>query len=387
MTQKSQISVVPAILLLALMAGCTLAAAVDFTVSETAGLRRFGYPVSASLELPAGACAHTADARLLDAAGKSLPAQFTAMSHWQDGSVRGLDVDFVLSLAPMETRSFRVDAGTGPQPALPKGLSVVETPDEIIVASSAISHRIRRDGNPLLTSIRNGNQEFLAAGGITTTLAAGPVKVIKQGPFNVTLQLGEIRLEYVSSKSWVKITQRADAPADLAVDAHFALSPLPLLWDFGAGSWLYGNLKKPGESALLRQGAANWQVFTGEGSEPSLLYATGKSCQGWGHLANRERVVAFGMGNYNTEGEPSFHLSADGRLRAAARRKELTVYFHVVGQPVHVTAVTSPPSMLSPLSVRVAGAVRAGQAEVQGISERVLVNLCSGPPADPLPPL
>jgi hypothetical protein len=239
----------------------------------------------------------------------------------------------------------------------------VETADEIVVASSAISHRIRRDGKPLLTSIINGDQEYLAAGGISTTLAAGPVKVIKRGPFNVTLQLGEVTLEYVSSKSWVKITQRGHAPADLSVDAHFALSPLPLLWDIGADGWLYGNLKKPGESAVLRQSAAKWDVFTGEGPEPSSLYATGHSCRGWGHFAGRERVAAFGRGDYSAEGAPAFHLSADGRFRISVRRKELTVYFHVVGQPIQVTAVTSPPSMLSPLSVKLGGAIHSGQTK------------------------
>lgn len=329
-----------------------LAEPLEFSVTETAGLRRFGYPVSAALEAPSGMLANADRARLLDATGKEAPAQFTAMSQWPDGSVRALDVDFESSLGPLESRSFRVESVTRPQPARPKGLSVAETADEITVASAAISHRIRRDGKPLLASIAFGQQEFLAADGITTTLAPGPVKVLKRGPFNVTLQLGEVRLEYVSSKSWVKITQRAKAPTDLAVNAHFALGRLPLTWDFGAGSWLYGNLGQPGQSARLRQGLADWQVLTGDGAEPSSLYATGKSCEGWGHLADVNGVAAFGMADYDAVGEPNFHLSADGHVRTTARRSELTVYFHVVGQPVQVTAVTSPPSMLSPLRVK-----------------------------------
>jgi hypothetical protein len=44
-------------------------------------------------------------------------------------------------------------------------------------------------------------------------------------------------------------------------------------------------------------------------------------------------------------------LTADGRIHIAAKRRDLTVYFHVVGQPIPVTAVTSPQSMISPLVV------------------------------------
>ncbi len=322
---------------------------IRFSVTETAGLRRFGYPVTVSLESDRGAIEGIEQARLIDAAGAELPAQFTAMSKWPDGSVRSLDVDFATSPAPLETQAYCVETGVRPTQPVYKGLSVTETPDEIIVASSAIKHRIRRDGKPLLTSIAFGTNEFIGASGITTTLAPGPVEVLKRGPFNVTLKLGDVRLEYVSTKSWVKITQRAGSATDLAVDAHFALTKLPLLWDFGVNSWLYGTLAQPNQSVSLRVGAAGWQVFTARGTAVPSLYAGGKDCEGWGHLADNDRVAAFGMMACGADGEPRIDLSADGRVRIAAKREELTVYFHVVGQPVPVTAVTSPPAMLSPL--------------------------------------
>lgn len=327
---------------------------IAFTVTETAGLRRFGYPVTAALEAPAGAIAGVGMVRLVDASGKEVAAQFTAMSQWGDGSVRLLDVDFVSGLGPLESQAFRVMPGAGPERALPKGLSVVESAEEITVASSAISHRIRRDGKPLLSSIAFGKLEFLAKGGVTTTISPGPAEVLKRGPFNVTLKFGEVRLEYVSSKSWVKITQRANSPADLAVNAHFALSEQPLTWDFGVGSWLYGTLK-PGQSALLRQGPTEWKVFLESAGQPSALFATGRTCEGWGHFADEDRVVAFGAEGGDAESERTFQLSSDGQVRTAVRGRELSVYFHVVGQPVQVTAVTSPASMLSPLKVTVSG--------------------------------
>ena len=329
-----------------------MAAPLAFTVHETAGLRRFGYPVTASLEMPQGAVRDAATARLFDAKGKEVGAQFTAMSSWADGSVRGLDVDFTSSIGPMETETYRVEPAGGTPRQGRGGLAVTETADEITVASSAIAHKIRLDGKPLLTSIVNSKTEFLTADGVTTTLAPGKAEVLKHGPFNVTVRLGAVTLEYVSSKSWVKITQRTAAPMPLAVDARFAMPEPPVLWDFGVESWLYGYFKRPTETVLLRQDADGWRALTGAG-EPSSLYASGKRCEGWGHLAEKHRVIAFGMADFGAGGEPVFRLGADGRFRASAQRKELTVYFHVVGQPVHVTALTSPPSMLAPLVVEV----------------------------------
>jgi len=329
------------------------AESVTFTVSETAGLRRFGYPVTASLECGKGALGSVEKARLVNDAGKEVPAQFTAMSTWPDGPVHGLDVDFVSSLGPMEEQTYRVEFGRGPSKPLRKRLEVTETPEEIVVASSAIRHRIRRDGKPLLTFIAFRENEFLGADGIRTTLAPGAVEVLKRGPFNVTLTMGAVRLEYVSTKSWVKITQRAEAVSDLAVDAQFNMTKLPLLWDFGVRSWLYGSLRKAGHSALLKHGRSGWQVLTARGAKPPSVYATGKVCEGWGHLADSERVAAFGMADCRPDDEAEFRLNTDGRVHIAAKKKELTVYFHLVGQPVAVTAATSPPSMLAPLRVTV----------------------------------
>jgi hypothetical protein len=261
-------------------------------------------------------------------------------------------VDFTSSIGPMETQSYRVALTGGSALSGKSGLGVTESPDEITVASRAIAHKIRRNGKPLLTSIVNGKQEFLAADGVTTTLAPGPAEVVKRGPFNVTLRLGPVTLEYVSSKSWVKIVQRAGGSADLAVDAHFALPESPVLWDVGVESWLYGYFRKPAEQALLRQTPSGWRMLTNEG-EPSAVYASGKRAEGWGHIADKQRVMAFGMSDFAAGDEQTLRLGADGRFRASAKRKELTVYFHFVGQPVQVTAVTSPPSMLAPLAVKV----------------------------------
>lgn len=315
-----------------------------FTVTETVGLRRFGYPVTASLEFASGRMTDATTARLVDAQGREVPAQLTIMSRWPDGTVRGLDVDFAPSLGPKETQSYAVELGTGPTSPVKGGLSVIETPDELTVASAAIRHRIRRDGRPLLTSIAFGDNEFIGTEGVRTTLSPGPVEITKRGPFNVTLRMGPVTLEYVSTKSWVKIVQRAESVQELHVDAHFHLAKRPLLWDFGVGHWLYGTLPRAGQVALI-QHRQEWEVRTGEQS----LFATSPTFDGCGHLADAERVAAFGV--VDSASDLAVTLDADGRVQIRSDRQSLTTFFHVIGQPIPVTAVTSPQAMISPLAV------------------------------------
>jgi len=328
------------------MATSSMAEPISFTVSETAGLRRFAYPVTASLECVSGTLPSPEKATLTDQKGSEVAAQFSAMSRWPDGSVRGLDVDFSPSPGPLETLSFRVETGRAPTQPLRAGLSVAETDGEIIVASSAIRHRIRRDGKLLIASIAFGDKEFIGPDGIRTTLEPGALEIVKRGPFNVTLKFSSIQLEYVNTKSWVKIIQRAGSERELAVDAHFHLSKLPLVWDFGSGSWLYGNMAKPGQTVTLRHSSEAWDILTAPGSR----FATTPTFDGCGHLADNDRVAAFGISGAAEDIETL--LASDGRVRISSRRPELTVYFHVVDQPIPVTAVTSPQAMIRPLLVR-----------------------------------
>ncbi|MCC6507852.1 MAG: hypothetical protein IT423_02005 [Pirellulaceae bacterium] len=324
-----------------------------FTVTETAGLRRFGYPVTASIELSQGAVKSIDKLRLLNANGQEVAAQFTALSHSSDGSIRACDVDFTTGLGPQESQTFHVEAGVGPRQALPKGIAVKEEDDSILIVSPYIQHRIRRDGKPLLDSITFGKEEFLAMDGVSISTQTSEAKIIKRGPFNVTIDMGKVRLEYVSSKSWVKLTQRAEAMDTLSVDGHFHLSADTLTWDLGIGSWLYGTTQGPQDIVQLRKESSLWQVVTTKKDKQPSLFATSPLFDGCGHFADPQRVAAFGIADCSSLDEAQVQLRGDGRIRLSAKCRTLSVYFHFVGQPTQVTAVTSPQSMVAPLQVTV----------------------------------
>jgi hypothetical protein len=86
-----------ALLAVALIPFLASAQVAKFRVRETAGLRRFSFPVRASFPEAAGPL------QLLEN-GKAIPAQFTAL----DGRT---EVDFNVSLGAGETRNYRVEKG------------------------------------------------------------------------------------------------------------------------------------------------------------------------------------------------------------------------------------------------------------------------------------
>ncbi len=84
-----------------------------------------------------------------------------------------------------------------------------------------------------------------------------------------------------------------------------------------------------------------------------MLFATSSQFDGCGHFADRQRVAAFGIADCSSLDDTQIQFTGDGRIRLSAKCRELTVYFHLVGQPIPVTAVTSPQSMVTPLRVTV----------------------------------
>src|SRR5216684_2755578 len=86
-------SLAAAVSLGAIQAQQTPQAPLAIHVTETAGIRRTMYPVSARVEVPEHALTDVGHVRLRSS-GADVPAQFQVGSTWADGTVRLLDVDF-----------------------------------------------------------------------------------------------------------------------------------------------------------------------------------------------------------------------------------------------------------------------------------------------------
>ena len=360
---------------------------------ETAGIRRTEYPTSARVELARGALGDVAHARLRTG-DADVPAQFTADSSWDDGSVRALSVDFNVTIGPVEQRTYRLEYGPGVQvpPFTGRGLTVAETADAI----QAGNVRFGRTGAPLVLSAAYVKAEFIGTGenGLAVVDAAGvrhdlstaqglTVDLVKRGPLNVTLRYAGrlpidagysapfvLTLEMPNSKSWVKMSAAVQDPQrrlrTIAFDVPLTFGAHPWTWDFGTGNGTYGAFRNAADAAVLLQpvtakGPAGWTVHTGAEGTPLRPYeqsAAGVGLRGWGHLLDARSAVAFAVDRFaqerglyrialNGRGQASFSLESP----APPTEHRLSVYLHFVSTPVPIGAATSPAAMLSPLRV------------------------------------
>ncbi len=367
------------------------------TVRETAGIRRFGYPVTAVLP-GAPAAGH---AVLLDH-GKPVAAQFSPQT--DDQGKTTVAVDFAVSMGPYQTRSFAVKTGAG-RVVSERGLTIAATDG---------SYRVRHPGQlefvvpgnllGLLAAVNDGKTAYLRPGSPGLWIlykdniryrAGGPgpfgkptsARITKKGPLAVAIRFqgtealrGErsvastVAMDFVLSKSWVRVHWSVADPegcvAGLGAELSLDLARPPILVDLGAGSLVYTHLLQ-GQAAALRTGSGTipWETWVGWSGKlhPYVLAARGASAskaEGWAHVMDAQRCTAVAMAGFADAGKKNtLEVDANGRLRlwrrdAELRRgiKDLTFWLHFVGMPVQVGAVTSPQAMLAPLETEVSAA-------------------------------
>jgi hypothetical protein len=363
-------------------------------VTETAGIRRTEYPVTARVELPRGALRDVSNARLKFT--DEVPAQFTAETTWDDRSIRSLSVDFNVSIGPGERRRYALEFGPDVKaaPLSARGLPVTEEGDAIQVGAI----RFGRTGSPLVVAANYVKTNFVGAGrnGLSVTDAAGTahdlsraqeltLDVVKRGPLKVVLRYAGrlpldqtasapfvITMEMPNSKSWLKMSAVVQDPArrirSVAFDSPLGFGALPLTWDFGTDNGSYGAFRAATDTAVLQQtvnqkGPAGWSIRTGAAGGTPGDYensVNGRPAYGTGHLLDARGAVAFGFADFAREqGVYRIALTGSGQTtfsfessRPAAEHR-LTIYQHFVSTPVPIGAATSPASMLSPLKVDV----------------------------------
>lgn len=88
-------------LLLALCAGLSGEdrKSVSLSLKETAGIRRYGFPVNTRVPFAKGSLTSAANVRLMLNEAET-PVECTAESQWPDGSIQWLAVDFNATVGP-----------------------------------------------------------------------------------------------------------------------------------------------------------------------------------------------------------------------------------------------------------------------------------------------
>jgi hypothetical protein len=372
-------------------------------VEETAGIRRFGYPVTAVVPLP-GPVSDVEHFRLLER-GTPVAAQVRPNGQEKQG-IRGVVIDFNVNHAPYERREYVLEYGPsvrpGPKPRT--GLKVDAGDDEVrVVHPSGLEFVVPRKLLGLLRQVRTRETDYLRpdspglmirykddARSRPAGFSRAVMRVVKEGPLAVTLRfdatetlpggktLGSVvAMDFPISKSWVQVAWTVDDPqgsvAGLGADVNLKVEGEPTLVDFGAGTLVYAPLRK-GQAAMLRAGGDGpaWETRTGPAGAltPYVVAPRGPGhppAEGWAHVMDRQRCTAVAVAAFSEAGrEANITAHADGRLVLAstfardgadsrAGPKTLSFWLHFVGMPVHVGAATSPQAMLAPLRVVVKG--------------------------------
>jgi len=366
-----------------------------FHLRETAGIRRTEYPASVTFQLPKGALADVTHVRVMTNSAE-VPAQFTARTSWDDGSVQTLDVDLNATLEPEEDRRYELQFGASitPAPSSTRGLAVTEQSDSVTVGNLKFS----KNGSPLLASASYRGEGIGTGGnGLTITDASGvrldlskaqnaSLEVVKGGPLLVVLKYTasipvdqtvsipvELLLEMPNSKTWLKTTvtvvDRTRRLRDIALERPYAFSGFPVLWDFGTDSGTYGVFRAATDMVTLTQsttaaGSSTWKIETGPLNQRRAVETSAgsrvKNAGGWGHLQDGKAAIAFGFARFGKDpGTYTVGFTGAGNATfrfapaAPASQHQLTLFEHFVATPVAIGAATNPTAMLTPLSVTV----------------------------------
>jgi hypothetical protein len=122
-------------LVIALTAGQAVAQEkLALTVKETAGIRRFGYPVAVTLKLPRPATEK--DGFRLVADGKPVAAQFHVLD-----DPKAVAVDFTAGPGPFESLLYAVEYGPSVAQGKEKaGMTLDETKERLAVSSGGMKY-------------------------------------------------------------------------------------------------------------------------------------------------------------------------------------------------------------------------------------------------------
>lgn len=386
----------------------------SLTVRESAGIRRFGYPVSVVIEFDPPVQG-TPRFRLMEG-DRPVTAQFRTTGHIGDRCAQ-VTLDFDSSFLPFETKHYTIlwgdDEKAGPEPE--RGMTVTKNDRSYTISNQTFLHwSLDEDLSSLVRSVKTPELEYLEpnSAGLYLVTREGTrhqiggkedhrvvmrSTIVRQGPIACALHASgeavldpdkakisvDVDLEFPRSKSWIRVDYRIEDPRDLIAELGCALNLLitgtPTLVDFGASSMVYATLRGDQQTVFRATkfsmgGDADsdkepgWKILLGQPGNLELYAicppASRHPPEGWAHVMDDKRCTAVAIADFAKSSGDRMEVDAKGRLLVARTfdsgqsstrnpRKAFTCWFHFVPMPVHVGAATSPQSMQQPLEVKV----------------------------------
>ncbi|HOX07063.1 MAG TPA: hypothetical protein PK280_11735 [Planctomycetota bacterium] len=197
--------------------------AVKLTVAEPAGIERKSEPASGGVPFRRGQVKSADELALFTASGQPVPAQFTRISPYEDGSVQWALVDVLVDLPASGKGEFVIKSGKAAAP--PKALDIKDSDAAAAVDTGVAKFTVNKADFNLLDSVEVGGKKVAGPGAVEITSNDGkafragkPTKIAWEykGPVRATLRVdGEYQGE--GGAKFISYTTRLTFWAGLAV--------------------------------------------------------------------------------------------------------------------------------------------------------------------------
>lgn len=186
-------------------------ARLPLTVSDTMEAGRPAWPISSGVPIPRGELAGAEHCRLLDAQGQEVPAQFTPLAFWPDGSIKWVLVSFV---HPGGTPDYTLEYGEAVStPEVADGITVEQSAGGLVVTTDRLraelsSERFAPPGRVFVDT--SGDGQF-SDGEVVVSGSDGLVIVDGEGSRYTSAGAGPTRFE-VEEAGPIRTVIRAEGP-------------------------------------------------------------------------------------------------------------------------------------------------------------------------------
>lgn len=355
-------------------------------VRETAGIRRFLYPLAAIVNFPAmlenkqakTACEMYNGFALKTSTGEDVPRQICSL---RNSTAR---MDFALSLAPGQTEEIIVVQGT-PLEVLPDPLRVAPTLEGgLKSAQERFTIGINPEGcvsEVIYDGIRHlrGHGQILRNGKaawLSSTTAHSDYQFFLSAHLHAKSRyddggFAQTRAELTACKSWATISHTLEQPKpgdEIVFTLPLAVTSPTLTCDFGVGGYVFGKLDANAPEIVWQTEFgdapyARWSIATAGRVDYLGTVDTAEAFlpQRWFHLIDSDKAQAVAITKMPDDcREMTVRLTNAGDVTVTFRLgenitgpAEFGICYHFLNDVPAIAAATNPQSILLPPTVEV----------------------------------
>ena len=348
-------------------------------VRETAGIRRFLYPLTVIMPLPDGAGMFTTGLQTSD--GQEIPLLISSASGVEEPPHR---LDFAVSLEPLSTLDLLLVSSRSPM-LVADPLCINVSQESNCLRSKQQRFQVDIDWDSNIKSVVYDQISHLQHESSVTRNSEVMERydyrnlfgddlicawTVAYGKYNDSCATWS-RVELTACKSWATITHHLEQPKpndEVVFTLPLAITSPTLTCDFGVGGYVFGKLDEKAPEIVWRTEFmdapyARWTVATAGRTDYVGEVATAEEFrpQRWFHLIDSDKALAVAITQVPLDcREMTVRLTHEGDVSVAFKlgdavtgHADFGVCYHFLNDVPAIAAATNPQSILLPPVVEV----------------------------------